>query len=40
MEHLDEAIARADLEEGTDFTFTPEAVLTCKAIETYLKMRS
>jgi hypothetical protein len=30
MEHLDEAVARGDLEEGTDCTFTPEAVLTCK----------
>ncbi len=30
MEHLDEAIARGDLEEGTDCKFTPEAVLTCK----------
>jgi hypothetical protein len=29
MEHLDESIARGDLANGTDCTFTPTAILTC-----------
>ncbi len=30
MEHLDESIAHGELASGTDCTFTPEAVLTCR----------
>lgn len=30
LEHMDEAIARGEVSNGLDCTFTPDAVLTCK----------